>query len=291
MEQWSVEHDRPYVRPQPSPYPWIVALLALALAAAAAGYYYYFQPKEQAPSGPVTQPAPQEAPPAAPQAKAPESVKLPAPEATARPLPTLDNSDSMMRETIAGLLGRKAFDDFVVPDQLVRRIVATVDNLPRQTAPRRMLPLNGVPGPFGITSAAAGSEEWTIHASNAARYSPFVGVFEAVHVRPLVWSYVQAYPLFQRAYEELGFPGLYFNDRLIEAIDNLLAAPEATGSEKLIRNKVLYEFVDPGLEARSAGQKIMIRMGADNSRRVKGKLREIREAIVAASRNPNPPAR
>ncbi|OIQ76552.1 hypothetical protein GALL_417610 [mine drainage metagenome] len=45
--------------------------------------------------------------------------------------------------------------------------------------------------------------------------------------------------------------------------------------------KVLYQFADPKLEARSAGQKIMIRMGADNAAKVKAKLAEIRQELMA----------
>src|SRR5204863_944604 len=104
-------------------------------------------------------------------------------------------------------------------------------------------------------------------------------VFEAVQTRALVYGYTRAYPLFQRAYEELGFPGLYFNDRLVQALDDLLAAPEPAAPPALVRPKVLYEFADPDLETRSAGQKTMVRMGADNERRVKAKLREIRAEL------------
>jgi hypothetical protein len=97
---------------------------------------------------------------------------------------------------------------------------------------------------------------------------------------------VRAYPLFQRAYEELGYPGKYFNDRLMEALDDLLAAPELDGPLALEQPKVLYQFADPDLESRSAGQKILLRMGKANALRVKAKLLEIRRALIAASRSP-----
>jgi hypothetical protein len=93
----------------------------------------------------------------------------------------------------------------------------------------------------------------------------------------------EAYPLFQRAYEELGYPGKHFNDRLMEAIDDLLAAPEAAAPVKLLRPTVLYEYADPELETRSAGQKILIRMGNENASHVKAKLAEIRRELLAAA--------
>jgi hypothetical protein len=186
----------------------------------------------------------------------------------------------MMRESVADLIGRKAFTESVIPGQLVRRIVATVDNLPRPTAARRLMPLQPVPGRFAVS----GGDTPSIEPVNYARYTPYVRVLEAVDTDALVRTYVRMYPLFQRAYEELGYPNKYFNDRLIAAIDDMLATPSVDGQVELVQPKVLYEFADPDLEARSAGQKILLRMGAENAARVKAKLTEIRRAILAAGK-------
>jgi hypothetical protein len=136
-----------------------------------------------------------------------------------------------------------------------------------------------VPGKF----ATQGEGEEAIDAANYSRYEPYVRVFESISSRALVFSYVRAYPLFQRAYEQLGYPGKYFNDRLIDALDDMLAAPEIEGPVRVLRAKVLYTFEDPALEARSAGQKVLLRMGPDNARKVKAKLRELRQALIAAT--------
>ena len=42
----------------------------------------------------------------------------------------------------------------------------------------------------------------------------------------------------------------------------------------------MYEYADPDLESRSAGQKLLIRMGPANARIIKAKLREFRAEIV-----------
>lgn len=262
-------HDeRPDLRPFHSSFPW--PLIAIALAVAAAAAYVYYQVYESlgvAPPPPAGLSAP------APQPPAP-AVDKPAPVQTApqaqpsSSLPSLDNSDSLMRDKLALLMGRQSFAELVVPTALVRRIVATVDNLPRETAPRRMIPLAAVPGRY--------------EPSNFSRYAPYVRVFEAIDERALVQDYARAYPLFQRAYEELGHAGKQFNDRLLQAIDDLLAAPDRAAIE-LIQPRVHYEFADPDLETRSAGQKIMLRMGTQNAARVKAKLELVRREIVAAS--------
>ena len=116
--------------------------------------------------------------------------------------------------------------------------------------------------------------------ANYARYAPFVRLAGTLQAEAVVAAYQRLYPLFQQAYEQLGYPDRYFNDRLIAAIDDLLAAPEIEGVVELTRPNVLYEFADPTLEARSAGQKIMIRIGPANARLLKGKLRELRALLA-----------
>jgi Protein of unknown function (DUF3014) len=285
MEQWSSRDDRPYLReeqPQGT-YLWWIFFLALVLAAGAAIYYFWGQ-RELLGFAPVTPapPPPAEAAASAPVAKAepapPPAAPEPAPAEPAKPLPSLEQSDGLMREAVSGLVGRKAFDAMVFPSQLVRRIVATVDNLPRETAPRRVMPLAPVPGAFGVSGAG---EEVTLATANSARYTPYVRVFETLDSRALARRYADSYPLFQRAYAELGFPQQRFHDRLLEAIDDLLEAPEPAGPVKLVRPKVFYKYADPELESLSAGQKIMIRMGAANAAKVKAKLREIRRELGA----------
>ena len=243
----------------------LIALVILAIAAA--GYYFWWQNQKGQSQEPPPFATPEPRGESAPQAGAAPPARVF--DATPGPgLPTLENSDAMMRDTVVGLVGRKSFEEWVYPKELVRRIVATVDNLPRETAPRRVMPLEPVPGAF------------TPGASNSARYTPYVRVFESLDARALVQRYAESYPLFQRAYAELGFPDRSFNERLVEAIDDLLAAPEIAAPLKLVQPKVLYQFEDPELEALSAGQKIMLRMGSDNAAKVKAKLREIRRELT-----------
>jgi len=264
-----------------------VALAALILAAAMGAYYYYFVSSHM----PAPAPAAPATPPSAPEQPAAPAVAAPAPEIEhpveapkappgeiVPPLPGLRDSDPAARDELIGLFGAKAFAAYFYPEKIILRIVATVDNLPRHAAPARMMPVKPVAGQFEIL----GSDEQTvISPKNAARYTPYVRIAQAVDAKKLVAVYSRFYPLFQEAYRQLGYPNGYFNDRLIQCIDDLLAAPEPDGPIKLAQPKVLYEFADPDLEARSAGQKIMIRMGLDNERKIKAKLREIRSALTS----------
>ncbi len=282
MDEWSEHGDRPLLRPEERSYLWPAVALVAALVLAGIGVWYLRQGAPETPAQVKAPPSPP--PPMAETAPPPKpAIRFPLPglePEAAKSLPTLENSDSQLRQWLAELIGEKAFADLFVAEGIVRRIVATVDNLPREKAPRRTFPLDPVKGAF----ASSGSgETLMVGPANSARYAAHVRVMEALDARALVRIYVRAYPLFQRAYEELGFPGRHFNDRLMEAIDDLLAAPEPKDPPKLLRPKVLYEYADPDLETRSAGQKILIRIGAGNAARVKKKLAEIRRELLAAS--------
>jgi len=257
-----------------SPFLWIAVLVAAGVGA----LYYWKSTRETAavPSPPpvATAPTPSPTEPTAP------TIQHPIPEAPppAKPLPALADSDPAAQEALASLFGAESLAKAFNTDAAVRRFVATVDNLPRKTAAARLMPVKPVPGPFAV---AGTGEDAAIGGQNALRYRPYIVAMEGVPAKRLVATYVQLYPLFQSAYQELGYPNGYFNDRLIEAIDDMLAAPDIA-APKLAQPKVLYEFADPALENLSAGQKIVVRMGPENGKRVKDKLRAIRRELTVA---------
>lgn len=194
----------------------------------------------------------------------------------AKTLPSLDESDGLMKDILAQLFGGKPEKLFNFQN-IIRRAVATLDNLPRGNLPMQLMPVKPVTGP--VVTAGQGSS-LTLGAANAARYDAYVRLAEAVPTGTLVAAYMQVYPLLQQDYEQLGYPGKYFNDRVVQVIDHLLNTPEVQGPVLLIQPKVVYEFADPKLEELSAGQKILVRIGHENAVKVKAKLREIRSALV-----------
>jgi hypothetical protein len=243
---------------------WLL-VAALIIAAAAAGLYLWRQIESQAPPAAPAQPAAGPAPKGDTEPPVRHPIETAQPEA---PLPPLADSDAAIREWLSALVGAKTFDALLQSKDAVRRIVATVDNLPRRNVPTRIMAHKPVPGAF------------TPGAGNTGRYGPYVAALESLDTRAFVERYRKSYPLFQQAYAELGYPNRYFNDRLVEAIDDMLAAPELAAAPELVQPKVFYQYADPALESRSAGQKIMMRIGAANAEKVKAKLKEIRAELV-----------
>jgi len=259
---------------------WVFGAFVLT---AAAGAWWWWQvrtpsllPVAQAPAA---QPAP-ETPAGDAKIEHPiEAAPAAAGAAEASPLPPLAESDSALRAAIGSLVGEQALVEFFQMTGIVPKIVATVDNLPRSRVATKVLPVRGPGGAFAVEG---GSEERVIGAANAARYAAHLRLAEAVDAKHAAAVYLRFYPLLQQAYRELGYPQGHFNDRLVAVIDNLLATPKIDGPIRVVQPKVLYEFADPALEARSAGQKLLLRMGAENTARVKGRLREFRREITAA---------
>jgi len=200
--------------------------------------------------------------------------------ASTAPLPTLDASDARVADALVALAGGDALGGMLHRDQVIRRIVATVDALPRQSVGTNILPVKTPKGTFVVEQAG---DAISLSPRNAERYAPYMRVLEGVDPKALVAWYVQYYPLFQQAYRDLGYPRGYFNDRLVTAIDDMLAAPVPDVPVKLVQPKVFYRYADADLESRSAGQKMLMRLGADDEARVKARLQQIRALLTGAA--------
>jgi hypothetical protein len=256
---------------------------AIAVAVVAAGgaiYYFEFMKKPQPPAAAPVAQAPAEA--------APEPEKEHHPIATQpdKPLPKLNESDAEMGSALAEVVGKGPVEQMLVPEMVIRHIVVTVDNLPRNKVAEQMRPLKSL---GGETVVVTSGDSTLLSEQNSARYAAFMKLVQTVDIKQLGALYIRYYPLFQQSYEDLGYPGQYFNDRLVEVIDHLLQTPDIHGPIALKQGKVFYEYADPALEARSAGQKLLLRMGTQNEAAIKAKLKELR-VYVTTSQDPPPEA-
>lgn len=224
---------------------------------------------------------------AVPQANGEQLIQHPLGEEPGRrqALPTLADSDHAVLASLSGLFSG-TIDAFLIPQDLIRRFVATVDNLPRHKVALQLRPFKPVPGEL-VTSSEAHGLQFTLSPENQLRYTPIVKLLRNADAAQLASLYRRYYPLLQEAYGNLGYPDGYFNDRLVEVIDHLLATPELDGSIQFVRPSVYYQFADPALEERSEGQKLLLRMGRENATAIKNKLRELREEVTTPV---NPPA-
>mgnify|MGYP001813354037 CR=1 FL=1 len=251
----------------------IPILLLILFFVAAAWYSLTREPDpihEIPPPSVVLEPAVEETPVDPwPEEPVPEEEPEPA------PLPDLDESDEWIERELEAITGSDDLVQFLVKDQLVSRLVAAVDTLDSRQVPAQVIPVKSPEGKF---KAGSSGEKAVLGGDNFVRYDGHVGLLQQLDSAALVGIYKYYYPLFQQAWEDNGGEGS-FNDRFLEIIDHLLETPEVNSEIELVKPEAVYLYEDPELEALSAGQKILLRMGPDNAALVKAKLTELRDRV------------
>lgn len=264
-------------------------LLPLVLVIAAGAAIWYTLLDGELPFVPPADAPPVETPPETPAPRLGPIHPMPPPDSTAGvedlvPLPPLSDSDAYFKLALADVFG-PGVDALLVEEALIEKFVTTIDNLPRRHVSEQIRPVGRLGGGFRADPTEAESPDaetvYALSDENYARYDGIVNTLLAADDDELVDVYRRFYPLFQESYVSLGYPSGYFNDRAVEVIDQLLAAPQPAGPIYLKRSNVLYEFVDPDLEILSAGEKLMIRIGPGNANKVKERLKALRERIAA----------
>lgn len=272
------------------------ALVVLGVFIVGAGGYYLLSTSEVGesvdiagpgainapqPSAPARMPEPRSPVSATVRSSSPEDPVATAPAPTAMPLPALQDSDEPLLADARPLFGAQGMPSFLVPKDLIARVVVTLDNLDRLPIREGLQPVRRVPGKPAVQGrAGAEDEKLYLTAANTQRYAPYVGVLEQLQPAQVATLYQRYSPLFQKAYKNLGYPRAKFDERLSAIIDHLLATPVVEYPIPVVRPKVFYEFADPALEERSWGQKTLIRLGSEQMATVKAFLRALRAELA-----------
>lgn len=199
----------------------------------------------------------------------PEPIILP------DPLLPLNESDPQFSLELSAVVGAEALAEYLVKGQAISRLVAMLDSLTSRQVPVQTNPIKPADGKF---IADAEGERYVMSAQNFARYDGYIAMLQSTDTEALLAFYQRFYPLFQQAWEEIGGSG-QFSVRLNEVIDHLLETPDVPGPVYLIKPEAFYLYEEPELEALTAGQKILIRMGSANASIVKEKLRDFRTTL------------
>ncbi|SDJ90837.1 Protein of unknown function [Ferrimonas sediminum] len=228
-------------------------------------------PAEPLPTEPVIEPEPQPEPQPAPEVVEPE----PEPEAPKIELPPLAQSDEFAKAQLNGLSDGMQLGQFLVPDSLVRRFVGLVDNLAQGNLLREQGPFKRLSEEFKAVDV---NGQLYLDPDGYHRYDAYTSFLYRLDEQALRDSFLLMEPLFEQAYAELGYEDS-FRDRLDDAIDLLLSAPEMDTAIPLESHSVNYEFKDADLESLTDVEKLMLRMGPDNARKLKSTLRRFRAAM------------
>lgn len=267
----------------------IFGMLMILLGAGIIGWYFFANqvdlPVPEPVGIPAVEPPQPAAEPAVPSEPSPPRHPVAAPAAPSAPaeLPFpegLDQADAYLRQRLPELGVEAELLRLLELNHFIEKLVLIIDKLPEQSLPRSLLPF--APPKPGFRTTTGSSGQLVISGRNAARYTPYVQLAEAIPDAALLKLYRGLYPLFQKAYVDLGHPDGYFNDRLIEVLDHLQQTPEPSGAIPLLPHVTRFKYLDESLEALSVGQKTLLRMGNDNARRIKAKLQSLRQGLLEA---------
>lgn len=257
----------------------VIGILAAVVLGVLAWYFRDAFLPEPEPEPAIEQPvvAEPEAEPG-PRFPLPEAAPIEGPQGELVELPPLDDSDAYFLLEVANNF-HPAFEALLVREAVIDRLVATLDNLTRGKIADNIRPVTPLPDAFDYNYGD--NNTVVLGPASYVRYDAIVAQVYYADPDAVYDTYRRFYPLFQQAYERLGYPNAYFNDRLVEIIDHLLAGPVPAGPIVLARPNVLYQFADPDLEALSSGHKLLLRMGPSNAATMKRVLEKFRERLVS----------
>ncbi|MFT6985044.1 MAG: hypothetical protein ACJAT7_000851 [Psychromonas sp.] len=268
----------------------------ITLAIIFAGTYFYIS-NQQTPLPviepmPVPIPAIEEAQPVAPEIVKPlppaelpvepEQIIDPDSEVeTANPLPSLNDSDAMVFASTEQLSPLPNYTNLLTTTNIIRNFVVFIDNLSRGELLTKYSPLTKPIEPFSVVKI---DNEIYLNEESYHRYDLYVDIINSIDIDFAIDQYRTLKPLFNEAYQELGYAENEFDATLYDAIEMVLNAPIVREPIKLVAPSAMYKFAEAELEALPSADKLMIRMGPDNILKLRVKLQEFQIALEGLSK-------
>lgn len=193
-------------------------------------------------------------------------------------LTALENADPLLNEQARLLFPVDSVWDSAVATELVPKFVGFVYALAEGDIDYRMLPL--LP-PEQRFSVAAVGKAVHIKPESYERYTPYAKAFAELDVERAIAVYKFFWPMLDQLFQQFGEANKTLHGELLKSLELLLATPELEQPPRLIRPTVYYQFADPKLEALPNAQKQLLRMGPENTRLIKAKLRDLSQALNA----------
>jgi len=238
----------------------VVAFFVL-VAAVIALYFLVLQKKPDEPVEPVEkeQALPVEEETVKSDIKTPEPLQV-----------DLDQSDDLVRTRGAELSSHSALSQWLKSNDLIRRFVASVDNIAHGETPRSHIDFFEPDDNFEIVVRDGILQ---IDPSSYERYNLVANVFSSLNTKQTVRLYWQLSSPLEEAYKELGYPDRTFKQSLVMAMAELLKVPVLDQNIELEKEVLSYKIVDPRLESLNPAQKHLLRMGPEKCRNHSDKVK------------------
>ena len=278
MDDLRLDDEQPE---EPGKKVWRLAAGILAVLAVIAVLSYILFVKKPAPPAPA-----EPAPAAAVPVQGADAPAGPGTEPLAFPAVPLAGSDAAVREFAAALSADPEFAKWLLSKDLLRTFVVAVDNVANGLSPKPHIAFFSPAGDFRVSRAKSGT---VVDPASYGRYDAVTRVALSLDPAAAARLYRAVEPLVQEAYNELGYPGVDFDDTLVRAMSELLETPVVEGPIGLEQKVLSWAMTDPALEGLSPAQKQLLRMGPRGVAAVHDKILALAAALgIAPSRLPRP---
>ena len=197
-------------------------------------------------------------------------------------LPRLDDSDQLVRDGVISLTRHEGVNPWLGNSELIRKFVVVVDNVGNGSIPKQHIGFMAPDRPFVATQLS--DDVFVMNEASYRRYDRATDILVSFDSARAVEFYVLLRPLFQGAFDELGYGEAEFDDAIFKAIGRLLETPVLTEPVRLRQPVVAFEYEDRRLEALSSAQKQLLRTGPRNARLLQAKLSEVALELRAVLR-------
>lgn len=201
-------------------------------------------------------------------------------------LPPLDETDALVRQMVEKLSLHPAVAAWLTTDGLLLNFVVVTSRIANGVTP--VAELKAV-GPVPRFRPRRAGDDLFVDPSSYRRYDRYAAAVSSLDAGGTARLYTTLKPRINEAYERVAPGGGDFDRVLERAIIEMLEVPVVEGEVELVPHGTVYGFADERLQALSASQKQLLRMGPQNVRTVQAKLREVASALgIPASRLPPP---
>lgn len=180
-------------------------------------------------------------------------------------LPSLDASDTLLRDLVSALSHHPTLARFLATPGLVRATTLAVVQIGDGRTPAAPLK---VLKPSSSLQITGGGQSGPIDPKSYARWDGATGALTSVSAADAAQLYVNVKPLFDEAYIELGHPGGDFDAAVVRAIQMLEDTPPLPADAVLVRTRNFFEHDSEALRSLPPVQKQFLLIGPANQKNI-----------------------
>lgn len=191
-------------------------------------------------------------------------------------LPELKNSDDSFQTGVGVVSGNLL--EWFQKKGLIKKFIIIVNDLSQGQMLYKNRTFLTPPGKIRVNNSAKGLY---LSTQSYSRYDPFANAVAAIDLQKGLDLYLIFRPLFEKVYKSFSYPAAYqVEDVFLKAAAKVIEAPTLTDRIYLVKHTISYKYADKKLESLNDVEKLMLRMGPENTKKIQAKLRQLAEAIA-----------